>query len=255
VTAKVVIIENDSIRASEMAAYSTLPKQAALEAFEKAMSDAGLSRDQIDHCVATGFGKRVVSFSDGSISEMAALNRAVRLLNPDVRTVVDAGGQSIRAFNIGADGRIINSTSNEKCAAGTGRFMDVMAKALEMPLVQLSELALSAPGAVPITSQCGVFAESEVITYVNDGKDRVDIFAGISRSIAGKIASLIRRIDLLEPLTIVGGVAKSAVVLKDIEDDLKVSVKPLGVDIQMAGAYGAALIAQERHRAKQQVAS
>ncbi len=255
VTAKVVITEDDSILASEMIAYRTLPKQAAVEVFEKSIADAGLSRDQVDYCVATGFGKKAVSFADGTISEMAALNRAVGRLSPDVKTVVDAGGQSIKAFNIGARGRIVNSTANEKCAAGTGKFMDVMAKALEMPLAQLSESALSAPNAVPITSQCGVFAESEVITYVNDGKGRADIFAGISRSVAGKISSLVRRIDVLEPLTIVGGVAKSAVVLRDIEDDLKTSVTPLEIDIQLAGAYGAALVAQEKHRAKQQDAS
>lgn len=252
VTAKVVITEEDSILASETVAYRTLPRQAAVEIFEKSLANAGLSRDQVDYCIATGFGRKVVSFSDGDVSEMAALNRAVRLLNPDVKTVIDAGGQSIKAFNIGPKGRIINSTSNEKCAAGTGKFMDVMAKALEMPLEQLSESALSAPNAVPITSQCGVFAESEVITYVNDGKERVDIFAGISRSVASKISSLVRRIDVLEPLTIVGGVAKSAVVLRDIQDDLKVSVTPLEIDIQLAGAYGASLVARERHRAKQQ---
>lgn len=247
VTAKAVVTNDDAILASRVIAYRTLPQRAAVEVLEQSMAEAGLSRDDVDYCVATGFGKKAVGFADCTVSEMAALNRAVRRLGPEVRTVVDAGGQSIRAFNIGTKGRIINSTANEKCAAGTGKFMDVMAKALEMPLSELSESALSAENTVSITSQCGVFAESEVITYVNDGKERADIFSGISRSVAGRISSLVRRIDVIEPLTVVGGVSKSAVVMRDVGLDLGVEIAWLDIDAQLAGAFGAALMARERH--------
>jgi predicted CoA-substrate-specific enzyme activase len=251
VTAKVVIIENDSILASEIIAYKTLPRQAVAEVFKKTTTKSDLSVDQIDYFTATGFGRKAVEFADDNVSEIVAVNRAIRLLNGDVRTVVDVGGQSITAFNIGKKGRIIDSAVNEKCAAGTGKFMDVMAKALEMPLKQLNELALFADNIVPITSQCGVFAESEVITYVNDGKERADIFAGIARSVAAKISSLVRRIDVLPPLALVGGVAKNAVVQRDVEDELRIKVTPLEIDLQIVGALGAALVAKERHKAKQ----
>lgn len=252
VAVKMVIIENGTILASEAIAYKNLPKQAAIDVFEKALTKAGLSKEQIDYCVATGFGKKTVSFADADIPELIAANRAVRQLNPDVRTVIDAGGQGMKAFNIGAKGRIMDSTANEKCAAGTGKFMEVMAKALEMPLDQLSELALTADNIVPITSQCGVFAESEVITYVNDGKDRADIFAGISRSVASKVSSLVRRIDVIEPVALVGGVGKNIVVKKDVEKELGLKLTELEIDPQLIGAFGAALVAKEKHAAQNQ---
>jgi len=248
VTAKVVVVENEDIVVSRATAYRTLPRQAAAEVFERTMAGADLSRDQVAHCLATGSGRKVVGAADGIVSEAIAVSRAIRFLDPDVRTVISIGGQSILAFSIGADGRVLDSAANEKCAAGTGRFMDVMARALEMPLEQLSESALAAGNAVPITSQCGVFAESEVITHVNDGRERADIFAGIARSVAVKISSIARRIDVLEPLVLVGGVAKSAVVRRGIEDELGIETSPAEIDPQLVGALGAAMVAQERHR-------
>ncbi|UCD57013.1 MAG: 2-hydroxyglutaryl-CoA dehydratase [Candidatus Hydrogenedentota bacterium] len=248
VAAKVVIVENGSLLAHEMLAYKNLPKQAAAAAMENVLSRANLSREKIEYCMATGFGKKVVPYANGNIPEIVCLNRAVRWLNPDVRTVIDVGGQSIRAFNIGINGRVTDSSINEKCAAGTGKFIEVMAKALELPLEELGDLPLQARAPVSITSQCGVFAESEVITYVNEGKDRADIVAGISRSVAGKTASLVRRISLDEPVTMVGGVAKNASVVRDLEEELGLKLVELDVDPQIVGALGAALVASEKSR-------
>ncbi len=247
VTARVVIIEDGDIISSETMPYKKLPVQAAVEAFEKALSKADLTQDQIDYCVATGFGKKAVPYANADSAEVVCLNRAFRVLNTDVRTVIDAGGQSMRAINFSQKRKVVDSTVNEKCAAGTGRFIEVMAKALELPLDQVSPLSLESQNPVPITSQCGVFAESEVITYVNGGRDRADIIAGIARSVAAKVSSLVRRISLEEEVALVGGVALNAGVRKYVEEELGVKLASLEADPQIYGALGAALVAREKH--------
>lgn len=249
IAAKVVILENRTILAQETLAYKNLPKQAAIAVMESALSKAKLSPEQIAYCIATGFGRKIVPYAKGDAPEVICLSRAIRRLNPEIRTVIDVGGQSIRAFNIGDNGKVTDSAANEKCAAGTGKFIEVMAKALELPLDQLGDLERQSKNPVSITSQCGVFAESEVITYVNDGKDRADIVAGISRSVAGKISSLARRISLAERVAMVGGVAKNGGVVRYLEQELSLKLTDLGTDPQIIAALGAALIAQERHAA------
>lgn len=249
ITARVVIVQDNEILTHEILPYRNLPRQVAEEVYRKALARVSLSPGQIDYCVATGFGKKAVSYANAESPETVCLNRALRFLNRDVRTIVDAGGQSMRAININDQGRIMDSTINEKCAAGTGKFIEVMAKALELPLEEIGELPFSAVDPVSITSQCGVFAESEVITYVNDGRESADILAGITRSVAGKISSLARRISLDEKFAMVGGVAKNKAVVKYVEEELGVKFVDLGADPQIVGALGAALVAGEKHEA------
>ena len=246
ISAKAVIIENGNILAAEILPYTNLPKQAAAEVMEKALQKAGLTKDRIATCLSTGFGKKAVSFADKDIPELVCLSRALRKLDPEIRTAIDAGGSSIKAFNMDSAGKVTSSAANEKCAAGTGKFLEVMAQALEMPIEELSLAALESSNALPITSQCGVFAESEVITHVNEGKDRLDIFAGISLSVAGKIAAVARRIALDQPMAIVGGLAKNPIVVRDMEKELGVSFVEYSLDPRAVAAYGAALVAEER---------
>jgi predicted CoA-substrate-specific enzyme activase len=246
VAAKLALTQDGTILACETLAYRNLPKQASASVLEAALRKAGVKRDDIAHCVATGFGRKRVDYAQADVPEVMCLSRAIRHLAPAVRTVIDVGGQSIRAFNLGENGKITDSTNNEKCAAGTGKFIEVMAKALELPLDRLGELALASKEPVSITSQCGVFAESEVITYVNKGRDRADIIAGINRSVAGKTASLVRRISLTEKVALVGGVAKNAGVVRDLQQELGIRLAALEVDPQLVAALGAALLAKDK---------
>ena len=246
--AKAVVMQDDRILAAKTLPYKNLPRQAAAAVLEQALSEAGLAPDDVDSCVATGFGRKAVACATADVPEVMCLSRGIRRLNPSIRTVIDIGGQSIRAFSIGENGKITDSTGNEKCAAGTGKFIEVMAKALELPLEEASELSLTAASPVNITSQCGVFAESEVITYVNDGIDRADILAGINRSVSGKIASLARRISVISPIALVGGVAKNQGVRRYLERELKLEFIPLDFDPQNVNALGAALVARERKK-------
>jgi predicted CoA-substrate-specific enzyme activase len=249
IAAKVVLMEDDAILASETMPYKKLPVQAAVEVFEAALAKASLSADQIDYCVATGFGKKAVPHADASSPEIVCLNRAFRLLNPDVRTVIDVGGQSMRAVNFSHKGKVVDSAVNEKCAAGTGKFIEVMAKALELSLDQVGQLAFEATEPVSITSQCGVFAESEVITHVNMGRNRADIVAGITRSVSAKVSSLVRRISLDPELAMVGGVALNAGVRTYVQEELGLPLVDLDTDPRVFGALGAALVAREKHKA------
>ncbi|MCP4752536.1 MAG: hypothetical protein GY866_16720 [Proteobacteria bacterium] len=249
VAAKVVIIEGDEILASELIPYKNLPKQAAVEVYEKALAAAGLSADKIEYCVATGFGKKAVPYADGNSSEVVCLNRAFRLLDTEVKTVIDIGGQGMRAINFNDKGKVVDSAANEKCASGTGKFIEVMAKALEASIEEVGRLPLESKDPLPITSQCGVFAESEVITYVNDGRDKADIVAGIARSVAGKVASMVRRISLEGKAAMVGGVALNTGVVKYVEEELGITLTELKIDPRLFGALGAALMAREKHTA------
>ena len=249
-SAKVAIVENGDILAFEILPYRSLPKQAAVEAMERALDKAGISAKQVDYCLSTGFGKKAVPYTDDIAPDVMCLHRAVRKLNPRVRTVIDVGGHTFTAFNIDDNGRITESAITDKCAAGTGKFIEVMAKALEMPLEELSEASLSSNNPLRITSQCVILAESDVISYVNDGYDPYDIFAGIALTVADKIAGLIRRVSVNEEVAMVGGVAKNSIVVRDFEGVLGLKLADLvGVDPQIIGAFGAALMAEEERPA------
>ncbi len=248
VAAKLVVLQDDHVAAAKILPYKNLPRQAASAVLEDALSELGIAPEAVGCCIATGFGRKAVSYATADVPEVLCLNRGIRRLNPSIRTVLDVGGQSIRAFALGENGKVADSTGNEKCAAGTGKFIEVMAKALELQLDQVGELSLTSRSPVNITSQCGVFAESEVITYVNDGIDRADIIAGISRSVAGKISSLARRLSIVEPVAMVGGVAKNQGVRQFLEKELCINMVPLEFDPQTVSALGAALLAQERKK-------
>ena len=252
VSAKAVIIQNSDILAFEILPYKSHPKQAAVDVMDRALAEVGLSREQIDRCLSTGFGKNAVSHADGAVPSMVCLHRAIRELNPNIRTVIDVGGHSFAAFNIDDNGRISATAVTDKCAAGTGKFVDVMANALEKPVEELSRASLSSDNPILITNQCVILAESEVISRINDGCDRLDIFAGIASAVAAKIVGLVKRIDVNEEVAMIGGVAKNAIVERDLEKKLGLRFANLGVDPQVIGALGAALIARDERVAASQ---
>ncbi len=246
-SAKAAIVEDGEILASEILPYRNLPKEAAREAMDRVLAKVGRSAEWVDGCLATGFGKKAVPFADGEVSEMMSLHRAIREVNPRVRTVVDVGGHSFTAFHINDEGRITEFSITDKCASGTGKFLETMAKALEMPLEELSRTALGSTHPIPITNQCVILAESDVISHVNDGQDSVDIFAGVASYVANSIMGLITTIDVEAEVAMTGGVAKNPIVVRNLEAALGLELADLaGVDPQVLGAVGAALIAGER---------
>ena len=249
VTAKAAIIENGRILAFETLPYKGFPDRAAVKVMEEALAGAGLSQKQIDCCLATGLGAKAVPYADDVIPDIICLNRAVRQLSPGARTVIDVGGHSFTAFNITEGGDIRESAVTDKCAAGIGMLLDVMADVLEMPLDELIQASANSEHHIYINNQCPIFVESEVISLINDGHDSLDIFAAVASAVAVKIAGLVRRVDVEPEVVMVGGVARNSLVVRNLEQKLGLKLAdPGGLDPQVVGAYGAALLAEERHR-------
>ena len=223
----------------------------AERALEEALKDAGLQRGDIDAMVTTGYGRTAISDGDKSITEITCHARGAHFLNPEVRTVIDIGGQDSKVIRLDENGAVANFVMNDKCAAGTGRFFESMARAFEMSLDDFSKLSLSAKNVIPITAQCAVFAESEVISLVGEGKPMDEIAAGIELSVAKRCFVMAKKAGVVDSVTLTGGCAKNEGLKQAIEKVLKVKVVELPVDPQLMGALGAAEYARQKGRVKQ----
>jgi predicted CoA-substrate-specific enzyme activase len=249
-SAKVVITDNGTILASETVPYKCFPHQAAEAAMEGALRKFGISADGAVPCLATGFGDKAVHFADGIAPNINCLLRGLRALNPKVRTVIDVGGHTLRVSNTTNDGKLYYTAFIEDCAAATGLFIETIAKVLEFPVEQLSAASLASENPIRITNTCVVFAESEVISRINEGRSRYDVFAGVTLAVVAKIASVARRIDLIPEVAMTGGVVKNAAVKREVESHLGLRFADLGgVDPQIVAAFGAALLAEEGYLA------
>jgi len=246
-TGKAVVMKDGEIISYVIIPSTTKPEVTARMAMDEAMEKAGLSLiEDLDYIVGTGYGRLKVPFANENISEITCHARGAYWMSPTVRTVVDIGGQDCKVMSIDDKGKVLEFVMNDRCAAGTGRFFEAMARALDCGLEGLSELSLQAKRPATITSQCSVFAESEVITLVNEGVELADIAAGLHNSIAGRLNSMVRKVGLVEDVALTGGCAKNEGLAKALEGKLGVSVRKLPQDPQIAGAVGAALIAREK---------
>ncbi len=247
VSAKAALVDDQGrVLALKALPYRRHPREAAVAAMEQAMDIAGLTGERWACCLSTGFGKKAVAFADDTAHSEFCLQRALSIINPHVRTVVDVGGHTINAFNIGRDARICESAVIDKCVAGTGLFLEAMTKALELTLEKFSRAYLGDREPVAMSNQCVILAESEVISLVSEGHDRLDILAGVASAVASRVVGLAKRIDLLEEVALVGGVAKVYPVSAGIEKRLGLRVADLqGTDPQVLAALGAALLARD----------
>lgn len=244
-TAKVVLLCD-----GRMIGHSLLPtgansRAAAERAMEQALAGAGLALADVGRVVATGYGRISVPFAAQAVTEITCHGRGARALLPAVRTVIDIGGQDSKAIRLDDQGRVVDFAMNDKCAAGTGRFLEVMAAALETDLGGMVEAARHATQAVPISSVCTVFAESEVVSLVAAGRPKGEIIRGLFEAVADKVEVLAGRVGLEPPLAMTGGVAQNAGVVAAISRRLGVELL-LPPEPQLVGAYGAALIAGEQ---------
>lgn len=216
-------------------------------AVEAALAGAGLRREDIAAVTATGYGRNSFEDADWRVSELSCHAIGAHALFPLARTVIDIGGQDAKVLRIGTGGKLDNFIMNDKCAAGTGRFLDVMARVLELDVSQLQERDALAEKPVSISSTCTVFAESEVISQLSNNVDLNDLVAGIHNSVAVRTASLVRRLGLTPPVVMTGGVALNGGVVRALEQELgtEILVSPMA---QLNGAYGAALYAWEKSK-------
>lgn len=221
-----------------------------LLAYEETLAAAGVCREEIGVLVATGYGRQSFQGADGQVSEVSCHAKGIFYLNPAVRTLVDIGGQDVKAMRISPDGRLDNFVMNDKCAAGTGRFLEVMARVLDVKVSQLGEIAARSAREVTISNTCTVFAESEVISHLASNVPIEDIVAGIHRSVAKRVAGLAGRIGIQAQVAMSGGVALNGGIVSALEKEFRLPVY-VSPDCQLAGAIGAAVFAWETAQKQQ----
>ncbi|UCG03298.1 MAG: 2-hydroxyglutaryl-CoA dehydratase [Candidatus Heimdallarchaeota archaeon] len=218
------------------------PAAVANDLISKAMN--ALKVNNFDYTISTGYGRKLARTNE-NITEITCHAKGAFSINSKIRTIVDIGGQDSKVIQINNSGQVQDFEMNDKCSAGTGRFLEVMANALEVEISEFGNQALISTDPASISSICTVFAESEVISRINQGTNRLDIIAGIHRTIAIKIAALAARVGINPMVALTGGVALNPGVKKMLEDQLNVVIE-VPEHPQMVGALGAALIAAER---------
>ena len=204
----------------------------------------------LSYLVGTGYGRNKVPSADENISEISCHAMGVHVVDPTVHAIIDIGGQDVKGIAVDTDGTVLNFAMNDKCSAGTGRFFEAMSRAFEMSLEDFSKLSLSAKNTIPITSQCTVFAESEVISLVGEGKPTDEIAAGIELSVAKRCFVMAKKAGATDRITLTGGCAKNDGLKKAIEQVLNLKVIDLPVDPQLIGAIGAAEFARRKGSTK-----
>ena len=244
--AKAVILRDGEIVSSQISEIRAVPEKVSQDILDKALSQAGLCQEDVMYSVSTGWGKKRVPFANQDMADMPCLAKGAKWLIPSARTVIDVGGQSIRALSINEAGKVLEYNTNDKCAAATGRFLELVAEALELKLEELAPLAAQSREPAKISSQCCVFAESEVVTLVNEGIELIDIVAGVHDSIVRRLAATAGTIGIAEDVVMTGGCAKNGRLVESLGRQLKVDIKTVDVDPQLVGAIGAAVIAQEK---------
>ena len=244
-TKAVILDENGKMCADTTIRSKINAEQSAIAAMEEVCDKVGLKDSkELAYLIGTGYGRNKVPFADENISEISCHAMGVHVTNPEVRAIIDIGGQDVKGISIDTDGTVKSFAMNDKCSAGTGRFFEAMARSFEMSLPEFSNLSLTAKNVIPITAQCTVFAESEVITLVGE------IAAGIEMAVAKRCFVMAKKAGATDSITLTGGCAKNAGLKQAIEHVLKFKVVELKTDPQLMGALGAAEYARQKGLAK-----
>ncbi len=246
-TGKAVLLEDDRILARAVVKSRMNPEQTAKLVIGEALKQINVkSIEEIEYIVGTGYGREHVSFINENVSEISCHARGAKKICPEVKTVIDIGGQDCKVIAVGKTGKVLEFVMNDKCAAGTGRFFEAMSRVFDMSISELAELAMQSDSPVSITKQCSVFAESEVVTLMNRGEDIRDVAAGIHDSIARRIFSLMNRIDVNTEVLMTGGCARNRALHRSIEKICGITLYQMEEDPQIIGALGAAVYAQQK---------
>ena len=241
-TKAVIIDEDKTIVARSLTMTGANVIRAAEQAYAEALAAGDLREEEVEYIVGTGYGRYKVTFGNTQVTEISCHGRGAVHMFPETRTVVDMGGQDTKAIRVAPTGEIVDFCMNDKCAAGTGRFLGAASSALDIPLDELGPTALRGERAVKISTTCTVFAESEVLSWLGRGKKIEDILLGVHQSIAGRSTGLLRRVGIDAEVTFTGGVAKNTAMIEALNQTLGLQVN-VSDDSHYMGALGAALFA------------
>ncbi len=242
---KAVILNDKEILSWSIEDSRSNPGKAAKKTLKKALEASNICQDEISFTVGTGYGRVALDFVNKTVTELTCHAKGAHWLNPMVRTVIDIGGQDSKVIKLDSEGNMLDFAMNDKCAAGTGRFLEVMANALEVDLEELGPVSLNSIKPCMINNTCTVFAETEVISLIASGAKTDDISAGLHQAIALRVGNMAKKIGLENDVLFVGGVAKNSGVKSALEKVLGIKFAQSEYDPQITGALGAALIARD----------
>ncbi|HTM10088.1 MAG TPA: acyl-CoA dehydratase activase [Verrucomicrobiae bacterium] len=244
-TKGIILDENRNIVARALIMTGANVTRAGDNCFKELLKVSNVPREDVAYIVGTGYGRYKVTFGDAQITEISCHARGACYLFPNTKTVIDMGGQDAKGIRVGPDGDVKDFVMNDKCAAGTGRFLGSAAEALLLNLDDIGPIALKAKNPVRLTTVCTVFVESDIMSYLAQNKKVEDILGGVHSAIAARTVSLIRRVGIEPEVTFTGGVSRNIGMVSALEEKLgmKINVSP---DSHYVGALGAAIFALER---------
>ncbi|MCX6012245.1 MAG: acyl-CoA dehydratase activase [Chloroflexi bacterium] len=245
--AKVIVMKDGSILSSFIGDTGPESIKTANLAMGKALEGTGISIADIDYIVSTGYGRVLVPFAKENISEISCHAKGINWYFPSVRTILDMGGQDCKAIRCNGEGYVTSFVMNDKCAGGTGRFLEMIADVLNLKLTEIGQLSLTSDNKIPFNTICAVFAKTDAINYMKKGIPKKDILSGLHDAISTRSFNLLKRVTIEKDFAITGGIAKNKGMVAKIQE--KVGLQPmLCSDPQLVGALGAALFAAERHK-------
>jgi len=244
-SSKAVMLGDGKVMADTICEANRKNKDRSRSVFEAVIQKAGIAASAIDYVVATGYGRVSAPFANQTVTEITCHARGIHALQPAVRTVIDIGGQDSKIIRLNRQGQVVDFALNDRCAAGTGRFLEVTSRAMELKLEDFSRLYFDSANPCKITSMCAVFAESEVVSLQTEGAEDKDIVAGLIIAVARRVANIAKRHTIEPDLAFTGGVAKNKGVRAALESEIGRPFIEFDYDPQLIGAYGAAVIAAD----------
>ena len=246
-TAKAVILDDQSaIVSTKVVQMGAVSREGLRIAVESVLVDAGLQRSEISGTIGTGYGRRLVPGVDRTFTEITCHARGVAAMCPGVRLVIDIGGQDSKAISVDEMGLVENFAMNDRCASGTGRFFEVLARAIEVDVDELAGLALRGTRDLEVSSMCATFAETEIVSLLAEGRDSEDIASSVHRAVAARTLGLVAQVGKHRPIVMTGGVARNAAMVQFMSEALDAPVQ-VPEQPQITGAYGAAILALETY--------
>lgn len=245
--AKFCVLKDDEIMSLEIIDTGADSPKTARIGLTKCLEGSNLTIEDMDYIVSTGYGRVLVPFANKNISEISCHAKGANYFTPAVRTIIDMGGQDCKAINCDENGKVTDYVMNDKCAGGTGRFLEIIGEVLGLPIDEIGPMALKSMTRVEFSTICAVFAKSDAIRMKKQGVKSSDILAGLNDAISVRVQKLLNRISEIPEFTITGGIAKNVGMVKKISE--KIGATPLlAPDPQIVGAVGAALFAKERYK-------
>ncbi|MDT3425357.1 putative CoA-substrate-specific enzyme activase [Paenibacillus forsythiae] len=241
---KTVIMAEGEIIGSAIIRTGINTEENGWNGLNAALENAGLTRDDLAYVVATGYGRISAPYANKTVTEITCHAKGAHYIHPQTKTIIDMGGQDCKAIRLDDDGNVADFAMNDKCAAGTGRFLEVMANVFKVSLDELGPLSLSATEVLPVSSTCTVFAESETVSLLARGEKPENIIVGIHHAISKRVGGMFSRVGVQNDVFFSGGVAKNVGMRKALEEALQIKIVEPRKDPQLAGAIGAAVIAE-----------